>query len=171
MTQPEPPHPHPEWRVGDAERTHACQTLSAHHALGRLTPSELDERLGAAVAAVTRRDLDRLLCDLPPLGGDQSLNPAQPFRAGRPSSTQAPPRPPGLLRESLEAVLLLGAIGSVLMVGLMLLGSSLLGPQTFAFSLVGGSLTLFFTAVITRATCRSGAARPQRAQGAQQLQP
>lgn len=137
ITEPETPilHPRPDWRVGDAERTRTCDVLAANHALGRLSAADLDERLEAAVHAVRRRDLDTLLDDLPPL-------------------TEAPPPPaprPTPLRDAGEGLLLMAALGAVGVVSLMLLGSLLWGQGVFGFALVGGSLTLFFTAVFTRA--------------------
>jgi hypothetical protein len=52
-------------RVGDEER-HACaEQLALHHAQGRLTQEEFEERLGLALTAKTAGDLGRLLADLP----------------------------------------------------------------------------------------------------------
>lgn len=66
----------PEMRVGHAEREEVAAELREHYASGRLTLEELNERLDAALAARTRRDLDALMTDLPsarPLAG------AKPF--------------------------------------------------------------------------------------------
>lgn len=52
-------------RVGDAERERVTDLLAEHHAAGRLTMAELDERLGATLAARTRDDLVAPLADLP----------------------------------------------------------------------------------------------------------
>jgi hypothetical protein len=52
-------------RVSDREREAAAETLRAHAAEGRLDPDELEERLTAAYAARTRRDLAGLTRDLP----------------------------------------------------------------------------------------------------------
>ena len=52
-------------RVGDAERDHAAALLRAQFAAGRLTPDEFDDRLSAALGAVTFAELDRILDDLP----------------------------------------------------------------------------------------------------------
>ncbi len=52
-------------RVSDAERDSVVAALSDHHASGRLSLSELEERVGAAYQSVTRADLDRVLVDLP----------------------------------------------------------------------------------------------------------
>jgi DUF1707 SHOCT-like domain len=52
-------------RVGDSEREATADALRDHAAAGRLDPEELEERTGAAYAARTRADLDRLTYDLP----------------------------------------------------------------------------------------------------------
>lgn len=57
----------PSIRIGDVERSHACDALAAHFSAGRLDGDELDERLAAAVAARTTADLRWTVADLPPL--------------------------------------------------------------------------------------------------------
>ena len=52
-------------RVGDAERELVAGRLADHHAAGRLTIDELDERLTATWSARTRADLGATLVDLP----------------------------------------------------------------------------------------------------------
>ena len=52
-------------RVGDAERERAADLLAEHHAAGRLTLAELDERLTATLSASTRDELTAPLSDLP----------------------------------------------------------------------------------------------------------
>jgi hypothetical protein len=52
-------------RVSDAERDAVAAELAEHHQDGRLDAAEFDERVGQAVTARTRGDLDRLLADLP----------------------------------------------------------------------------------------------------------
>ena len=54
------------YRVGDADRNRTADLLKEAHAAGYLTLEEVDERLGAALAARTRGELDRLVTDLPP---------------------------------------------------------------------------------------------------------
>jgi hypothetical protein len=66
------------YRVGDADRNRVVDLLKEAHAAGYLTLEEADERLGGALAARTRGELDRLVADLPP-----------EWRAG-----QQPARPP-----------------------------------------------------------------------------
>jgi hypothetical protein len=53
-------------RASDAERERTATLLRDHAAAGRLTPEELDERLGAAYAARTVGELEALAHDLPP---------------------------------------------------------------------------------------------------------
>jgi DUF1707 SHOCT-like domain len=52
-------------RVSDAERDAVATELGEHLKEGRLDTAEFDERVGQAVTAKTRGDLDRLLADLP----------------------------------------------------------------------------------------------------------
>jgi hypothetical protein len=52
-------------RVSDAERERVTDQLAEHHAAGRLTLAELDERLSAALSARTRDELAAPLADLP----------------------------------------------------------------------------------------------------------
>ena len=55
-------------RVGTAEREAAVALLAEHWRAGRLDPGEHERRVTLARQAVTRRDLDVLLADLPPAG-------------------------------------------------------------------------------------------------------
>jgi hypothetical protein len=52
-------------RASDADRERVARELGVHAGEGRLSPEELDERVGAAYAARTRAELDALLADLP----------------------------------------------------------------------------------------------------------
>jgi hypothetical protein len=52
-------------RVGDEERHKTAEILSDHHAHGRLSQEEFEDRLGAALTAQTTAELGRLLADLP----------------------------------------------------------------------------------------------------------
>lgn len=52
-------------RIGDEERHAVADLLAEHHAHGRLTQEEFDERLGAAFEARTAGELGKLLADLP----------------------------------------------------------------------------------------------------------
>jgi hypothetical protein len=76
------------YRVGDADRNRTTDLLKEAHAAGYLTLEELDERLGTALAARTRRDLDRLVADLPPewrAGHERGGRPARPPTRQRPT--------------------------------------------------------------------------------------
>jgi hypothetical protein len=70
------------YRVGDADRNRAADLLREAHVAGYLTLEELDERLGTALAARTRGELDRLTADLPP-----------EWRAGQEPARPPAPRP------------------------------------------------------------------------------
>jgi hypothetical protein len=52
-------------RASDEEREAAVRGLRHHYAAGRISSSELEERVGLAYDATTRGDLDGLLVDLP----------------------------------------------------------------------------------------------------------
>lgn len=52
-------------RIGDAEREAACEELTEHFVLGRLTQEELDVRLSLATRAQTNGDLAVVISDLP----------------------------------------------------------------------------------------------------------
>jgi hypothetical protein len=64
--------PLPERRASDSDRERAVDTLRHAAADGQLTVDELEERVTAAYAARTRRDLERLLADLTPAQGVQA---------------------------------------------------------------------------------------------------
>lgn len=55
----------PRLRASDADRERTAALLREHHAVGRLTAEEFDERLNKAFAAKTMGELDDLLADLP----------------------------------------------------------------------------------------------------------
>jgi hypothetical protein len=54
-------------RASDAERDRAADALRRHHADGRLSTDELEERTGRAYAATTLGELYQLFADLPQL--------------------------------------------------------------------------------------------------------
>jgi hypothetical protein len=76
----------PRVRASDADRERTATLLREHHAVGRLTPEEFNERVDKALAAKTLGDLDLLLADLPAI--DLYQLPAAGIR----------PTPPGGLR-------------------------------------------------------------------------
>ncbi len=55
----------PQIRVSDSDREEYSQTLRDGYVAGRLTESELEERLSSAYAATSRSDLEPLVADLP----------------------------------------------------------------------------------------------------------
>ena len=61
----------PDLRASDAERDEVANELGQHFQDGRLDQTEFDARVGAAMTAKTRRDLDSLLADLPQGSADQ----------------------------------------------------------------------------------------------------
>jgi Domain of unknown function (DUF1707) len=76
------------YRVGDADRNRTADLLKEAHAAGYLTLEEVDERLGTALAARTRGELDELVADLPPewrAGQEQGRRPAGPPARQRPA--------------------------------------------------------------------------------------
>jgi hypothetical protein len=76
-------HPTPavarrDMRVSDAERQAVVDELRVHFSLGRLDLAELEDRVGSALAARVRGDLDPLLDDLP------EMAPSTPAYSGPP---------------------------------------------------------------------------------------
>ena len=57
--------PGPDLRIGDADRDAAAARLREGYAQGRLTLDEFNERLSAALAATTERELSQVTRDLP----------------------------------------------------------------------------------------------------------
>jgi uncharacterized protein DUF1707 len=55
----------PRMRASDDDRDRTASLLREHHAAGRLTPEEFNERLDKTFAAKTIGDLDELMSDLP----------------------------------------------------------------------------------------------------------
>lgn len=55
----------PKIRASDEDRERVASLLQEHHAAGRLTGEEFNERLDRAFAARTLGELDELLSDLP----------------------------------------------------------------------------------------------------------
>ena len=70
---PEGTSPTPAIRVSDAERQRATAHLKQACVEGRITLEEFGERVGWALAARTRGDLDALTADLPVLGTGAAL--------------------------------------------------------------------------------------------------
>ena len=78
------PSPQLQLRATDADRDRVVQMLRAAAEQGALNVDELEERLSAALPAVTRADLVRLVDDLPPSPATQPAPapaPSHPVRA------------------------------------------------------------------------------------------
>ena len=86
-------------RVSDTERNSVAELLGQHYADGRLDQAEFDDRVGRAMHAKTRGDLNGLFSDLPDTGA--------------PAVPDQPPRRPGRGHPILLLVLLV-IIGSAL---------------------------------------------------------
>jgi hypothetical protein len=78
----------PRMRASDADRERTASLLREHHAEGRLTAEEFNDRLDRALVAKTIGELDEILADLP--GIDLYRLPAHGIRAA----------PPGALRRT-----------------------------------------------------------------------
>ena len=65
-------------RVSDAERQAVADRLAEHFSSGRLDQAEFDERVGRAMSAKTRADLNGLFDDLPETGAPAATDPAGP---------------------------------------------------------------------------------------------
>ena len=65
-------------RVSDAERQAVADRLAEHFSSGRLDQAEFDERVGKAMGAKTRADLNGLFDDLPETGAPAATDPTGP---------------------------------------------------------------------------------------------
>ena len=63
-------------RVSDAERQAVADRLAEHFSSGRLDQPEFDERVGRALSAKTRADLNGLFDDLPETGAPAATDPS-----------------------------------------------------------------------------------------------
>jgi hypothetical protein len=86
----------PSLRIGDAEREAVAAELREHYARGRLTHDEFSQRLDAAFAAKTQRDLQRITSDLPHVRPDSAPLPSA--GVGRSSGHITTARPGGYSR-------------------------------------------------------------------------
>ena len=83
----------PRMRASDADRERTTSLLREHHAQGRLTAEEFNDRLDRAFAAKTLGELDALLADLP--GIDLYRLPAAGIRPAPPGARPRAPRAGG----------------------------------------------------------------------------
>lgn len=72
----------PDLRISDGDREATASSLREHYALGRLSLEEFNQRLNAAFAAVTQRDLDAVTGDLPHVRTPAVPLPVAGFTAG-----------------------------------------------------------------------------------------
>jgi hypothetical protein len=70
----------PRLRIGDAERERVVDQLADHHAAGRLTQPEFEERMASAWSARTGTELEALVRDQPAPSGPPARPPARPRR-------------------------------------------------------------------------------------------
>jgi hypothetical protein len=66
-------------RVSDAERQAVADRLAEHFSAGRLDQAEFDERVGRAMSAKTRADLNGLFDDLPETGAPAAEGGPHPY--------------------------------------------------------------------------------------------
>ena len=80
------PYADQNMRVSDAERQEVADRLAEHHVAGRLDQAEFDERVGRAMSAKTRADLNGLFDDLPETGAPAASGSPHPHprRRGHP---------------------------------------------------------------------------------------
>jgi hypothetical protein len=69
------PYSDEHMRVSDAERQAVADRLAEHFTSGRLDQAEFDERVGRAMGAKTRADLNGLFDDLPETGAPAATDP------------------------------------------------------------------------------------------------
>ena len=80
------------YRVGDADCNRTADLLKEAHAAGYSHLEEIDERLGTALAACTRGELDQLVADpLPGVAGQSGTGPAGQPGCHRASAPSFPP--------------------------------------------------------------------------------
>jgi hypothetical protein len=102
----------PRIRASDADRDRTTALLREHHAAGRLTAEEFNERMDAALNAKTLGELDELMADLPAI--DLYRLPDESMRrpAGLPHQSLVP-RDPGGPAAVPPGTLALGAFAGV----------------------------------------------------------
>ena len=118
-------------RTSDAERNSVCELLGTHYAAGRLTGADLEQRVDRAMRAQYRSELDLLLSDLPA---------TVPVATSAPTGTQDSS---GVGWRGREVIVLTLLICSLMVTGLMLLGSLAFSPGIFVFSVIGGTIAAF----------------------------
>lgn len=131
-------------RVGDLDRSTACDELASHFAAGRLTGDELNQRLELAITARTNRELRLLLADLPATPGHVAPA-AQPASGGRRRGWSA-----------FDGLVALALVGSVMVIGVMMLGLAASGQvAALLLAVLGGSLAALAGACLVQLVHRS----------------
>lgn len=136
----------PRIRASDGDRERTAQLLREHHAVGRLTAEEFDERLDKVFAAKTLGELDELLADLPAIDLYQlpsaSIRPTRRGGSG-PRSAGLEPRADGAL-SPLVAPWSTWATGSALLVAVWVVMALTFGGLAWVpwFALVAGPWAL-----------------------------
>lgn len=118
-------------RVGDLERSRACDHLSAQFATGRLTPDELDARLALAMQAQTVRDLYVVTRDLPPMNQSSTLPTS--------STTPIPTGTPASQLNGWDVLAVLGLVAAVLVAGGLTVLAGAFEVWAFLGAFIGGS--------------------------------
>ncbi|QLQ16065.1 MAG: DUF1707 domain-containing protein [Micropruina sp.] len=133
--------------VGDAERSRLRAQLTEHYVAGRLSESQLVERLQAATSAQTAADVEQLTFDLRPLWDN--------FPA--PAGSRATPS----LRSSLAVAVdvLLGVLGAMALPCLFLL-MILVGRSDLPVMFFTGLGVAAVTAAVVHFIHRAAARRP-----------
>ena len=134
----------PRMRASDADRERTASLLREHHAQGRLTAEEFNDRLDRAFTATTLGELDALLADLPgidlyrlPAAG---IRPAPPgavrSRSGRGGGSAVSPRGDGTVSSRRVATWVTwAAISSLLLVVWLVVGVASGGAAWFPWFL------------------------------------
>jgi hypothetical protein len=104
-------------RASDAERDAVATELAQHFQDGRLDQAELDERLGAALVAKTRRDLDALLTDLPEASTRQvAWAASEPDRVDVPDAGLSRPSTAALTKVRLRGLVVLPLLAAAIVI-------------------------------------------------------
>ncbi len=152
----------PSLRIGDTEREAVAAELREHFAHGRLTLAEFNQRIDAAFAAKTQRDLTRITSDLPHVRPNDVPLPSAGVGRGRQLShrPQADPpasysqggerrhgghhRPGGLLATLLAALAAWLLVYDVILVGLSVPLIGRLSLLVAIFTVIRGLLRRIF---------------------------
>lgn len=149
----------PDLRASDAERDAVASELGQHFQDGRLDQAEFDQRVTAAIAAKTRRDLDELLTDLPRASaGQPGWAASEPDQAGAPGTAPWHSASPGLTRGRPRVLALLPLLAAAVVIGGLLTGGWRHGWPFAPF----GFLWLIVPILVVRTWARGGRRRQWR---------